>query len=167
MGAYGIPQGRRTSWGIADAATIARRRAVWTPPDGAQQATGRRAWVRIHCRPASVRADAPGCRCCWTAGNSNGTRVQTDPNLTIVDAKYPLAAVLGIPQAGEVNLQESLFDLGVDPCWHWTCVTGSNDQSATVSLATLMGDITGDGPVAKLEDADERSHTGTESGTFA
>lgn len=30
---------------------------------------------------------------------------------------------------------------------------------ATVSLATLMGDITGDGLVAKLEDADERSHT--------
>ncbi|REZ83132.1 hypothetical protein DSL50_12075, partial [Mycobacterium tuberculosis] len=85
----------------------------------------------------------------------------TDPNLTIVDAvRTQLAAVLGIPQAGEVNLQESLFDLGVDSMLALDLRNRlKRSIGATVSLATLMGDITGDGLVAKLEDADERSHT--------
>ncbi|OSC38581.1 mycobactin polyketide synthase MbtD [Mycobacterium decipiens] len=84
-----------------------------------------------------------------------------DGNLTIVDAvRTQLAAVLGMPQAGELNLAQSLFDLGVDSMLavdlrkRLKRVTGR-----TVPLAALLDEITGDELVAKLGRAGEHSYT--------
>ncbi len=71
-----------------------------------------------------------------------------------------------IPQAGEVNWAESLFDLGVDSMLALDLRNRlKRSIGATVSLATLMGDITGDGLSRNLEDADER-HTPHRKWTF-
>lgn len=72
---------------------------------------------------------------------------------TVVDAvRSQLAVVLGIRQAGELNLETSLFDLGIDSM---LAVDLRNrlkrTTGRTVSLATLMGEITGDELVEKLE----------------
>jgi mycobactin polyketide synthetase MbtD len=79
----------------------------------------------------------------------------------VVDAvRTQLAAVLGIERAGEVNLSESLFDLGVDSMLavdlrkRLKRVVGR-----TVSLATLMGEITGDELVAQLSRAEQPPET--------
>jgi mycobactin polyketide synthetase MbtD len=84
-----------------------------------------------------------------------------DGTVTVVDAvRSQLAAVLGIKQSGELNLEGSLFDLGVDSM---LAVELRNRLKRligrTVSLATLLGEITGDQLVEKLEGADERSGT--------
>jgi len=80
-------------------------------------------------------------------------------DMPIVDAvRHQLAAVLGIQQAGEVNLEESLFDLGVDSMLavdlrkRLKRVIGR-----TVPLAALLDEITGDELVSKLESGNERS----------
>jgi mycobactin polyketide synthetase MbtD len=78
-------------------------------------------------------------------------------DMPVVDAvRNQLAAVLGIQQAGEVNLEESLFDLGVDSMLavdlrkRLKRVIGR-----TVPLAALLDEITGDELVSKLESAPE------------
>jgi mycobactin polyketide synthetase MbtD len=83
-----------------------------------------------------------------------------DVEVSIVDAvRSQLAAVLGVAQASELNLAESLFDLGLDSMLavdlrkRLKRVTGR-----TVSLATLMDEMTGDELVEKLEGAGERAH---------
>lgn len=71
-----------------------------------------------------------------------------------------LAAVLGIERPAQVNLAESLFDLGVDSMLALDLrkrlkrLTGR-----TVSLATLMGDITGAELIEQLGDTAERPET--------
>jgi mycobactin polyketide synthetase MbtD len=81
----------------------------------------------------------------------------TATDLPIVDVvRSQLAAVLGVQQAGEVNLEESLFDLGVDSMLavdlrkRLKRVIGR-----TVPLAVLLDEITGDELVSKLESAPE------------
>jgi mycobactin polyketide synthetase MbtD len=82
-----------------------------------------------------------------------------DTTVSVVDAvRSQLAAVLGIVQVGELNLEESLFDLGVDSMLAVELRKRLKRMTGrTVSLATLMGEITGDELVEKLEGADERS----------
>jgi mycobactin polyketide synthetase MbtD len=102
-------------------------------------------------RPAEVVAHTP-----------SGTPVP------VIDAvRRQLAAVLGIEPAGELNLRESLFDLGIDSMLALDLRRRlKRTIGRTVSLATLMGDITGEQlteKLEKLEDADgrpdERSET--------
>jgi mycobactin polyketide synthetase MbtD len=79
-------------------------------------------------------------------------------DIPIVDVvRNQLAAVLGIHQAGQVNLGESLFDLGVDSMLavdlrkRLKRVIGR-----TVPLAVLLDEITGDELVSKLESTESR-----------
>jgi mycobactin polyketide synthetase MbtD len=83
----------------------------------------------------------------------------SDTTVSIVDAvRGQLAAVLGIAQIGELNLEESLFDLGVDSMLALELRKRLKRMiGRTVSLATLMGEITGDELVEKLAGADEPS----------
>ncbi|OBF62732.1 polyketide synthase [Mycobacterium sp. 852002-50816_SCH5313054-b] len=81
--------------------------------------------------------------------------------VSVPDAvRSQLAAVLGIERPAELNLAESLFDLGVDSMLaldlrkRLTRMIGR-----TVSLATLMGEITGDELVEQLGDTAERLET--------
>ena len=87
------------------------------------------------------------------------THNRADTEVSIVDAvRSQLAAVLGIAQAREVNLAESLFDLGVDSMLAVDLRKRLKRMTGrTVSLATLMGEITGEELVEKLEGGDERS----------
>jgi mycobactin polyketide synthetase MbtD len=84
-----------------------------------------------------------------------------DIKVSAVDAvRSQLAAVLGIEQAGELNLTESLFDLGVDSMLALDLRKRLKRMiGRTVSLATLMSEITGDELVEKLGGADERFET--------
>jgi mycobactin polyketide synthetase MbtD len=81
--------------------------------------------------------------------------------LPVVEAvRGQLAAVLGIERPGEVNLEASLFDLGVDSMLALELRKRlKRTIGRTVSLATLMGEITGAEIVEQLEGADERSDT--------
>jgi mycobactin polyketide synthetase MbtD len=81
-----------------------------------------------------------------------------ETTVSVVDAvRSQLAAVLGIAQAGDLNLTESLFDLGIDSMLAVELRKRLKRMTGrTVSLATLMGEITGDELVEKLEGADER-----------
>lgn len=85
----------------------------------------------------------------------------TGAQVPVIDAvRTQLAAVLGIEPPGELNLQESLFDLGVDSMLALDLRKRlKRTIGRTVSLATLMGEITGEELVEKLECADERSET--------
>jgi mycobactin polyketide synthetase MbtD len=79
--------------------------------------------------------------------------------VSVIDAvRSQLAAVLGIGRAGELSLSESLFDLGIDSMLALDLRKRLKRMiGRTVSLATLMGDITGAELVERLEGADERS----------
>jgi mycobactin polyketide synthetase MbtD len=106
----------------------------------------------------SRRSEASGKRATEVAAHN-----PAGATLSVVDAvRSQLAAVLGITQAGGLNLTESLFDLGVDSMLAVELRKRLKRMiGRTVSLATLMGEITGDELVERLEGADERS---TESG---
>lgn len=98
------------------------------------------------------------------AGSRTADRTAPDPAdgpVTVVEAvRGQLAAVLGIEPASNVNLTESLFDLGVDSMLavdlrkRLKRVIGR-----TVPLSLLLDEITGDQIVAKLESADEHCDT--------
>jgi mycobactin polyketide synthetase MbtD len=100
------------------------------------------------------RSEAPGKLATEIAAQHNA-----DTTVSVVDAvRSQLAAVLGIAQAGELNLEESLFDLGVDSMLALELRKRFKRMiGRTVSLATLMGEITGHELVETLEGADERS----------
>jgi mycobactin polyketide synthetase MbtD len=87
------------------------------------------------------------------------THDPADTEVPVVDAvRSQLAAVLGIERAGELNLTESLFDLGVDSMLALDLRKRlKRTIGRTVSLATLMGEITGDELVEQLGGANERS----------
>jgi mycobactin polyketide synthetase MbtD len=99
----------------------------------------------------SRRSEAPGKRATEIAAYNPA-------DVSVVDAvRSQLAAVLGIEQAGELNLTESLFDLGIDSMLAVELRKRLKRMiGRTVSLATLMGEITGDELVEKLEGADQR-----------
>jgi mycobactin polyketide synthetase MbtD len=82
-----------------------------------------------------------------------------DGPVPVVDAvRSQLAALLGIEPPSELNLGDSLFDLGVDSMLALDLRKRLNRTiGRTVSLATLMGEITGAELVEQLEGADERS----------
>jgi mycobactin polyketide synthetase MbtD len=90
-------------------------------------------------------------------------RGSNDTNMPVVDAvRGQLAAVLGIQQAGELNLAETLFDLGVDSMLAVDLRKRLKKViGRTVPLAALLDEITGDELVSKL-----RRHS-TESGHCA
>jgi mycobactin polyketide synthetase MbtD len=104
----------------------------------------------------SRRSEPPGTRYRETEVAAHSP---ADTTVSVVDAvRSQLAAVLGIAQAGELNLTESLFDLGVDSMLAVDLRKRLKRMTGrTVSLATLMGEITGDELVEKLQGADERS----------
>lgn len=81
--------------------------------------------------------------------------------VSVADAvRSQLAAVLGIERPAEVNLAESLFDLGVDSMLALDLRKRLNRTiGRTVSLATLMGEITGDELVERLGGTVERLET--------
>jgi mycobactin polyketide synthetase MbtD len=78
--------------------------------------------------------------------------------VSVVDAvRSQLAAVLGIERAGELNLSESLFDLGIDSMLALDLRKRLKRMiGRTVSLAALMGEITGAELVEKLKGSGER-----------
>lgn len=79
-------------------------------------------------------------------------------NVTVVDAvRGQLAAVLGLQHGGELDLAESLFDLGVDSMLAVDLRKRLKRLiGRTVPLAHLLDDITGEELIVKLEDAGER-----------
>lgn len=81
--------------------------------------------------------------------------------VSVADAvRTQLAAVLGIDRPAEVNLAESLFDLGVDSMLALDLRKRLKRMTGrTVSLATLMGELTGDELVEKLGDTAEGPET--------
>lgn len=91
-----------------------------------------------------------------TGGPASGAAQRpAEAPVPVVDAvRGQLAAVLGIDRPAAVNLAESLFDLGIDSMLavdlrkRLKRVVGR-----TVSLATLMGEITGDELVAQLSES--------------
>ena len=113
----------------------------------------------------SRRFEPPGKR---YRGAEVATDSPSDTTVSIADAvRSQLRAVLGIGQAGELNLAESLFDLGVDSMLAVDLRKRlKRTTGRTVALATLLGEITGDELVEKLEGADELRQR-TESGHFA
>ncbi|ORW28846.1 polyketide synthase [Mycobacterium paraense] len=82
-------------------------------------------------------------------------------DVSVADAvRSQLAAVLGIERPGEVNLAESLFDLGVDSMLALELRKRLKRMiGRTVSLATLMGEITADELIEQLGNTAERPET--------
>ncbi|OBI89681.1 mycobactin polyketide synthase MbtD [Mycobacterium sp. 1245805.9] len=112
--------------------------------------------------PLVFSADAARLRIFLSGRRSEPTDHRSSATeLPVVDAvRSQLAAVLGIERTGELNLGESLFDLGVDSMLALDLRKRlKRTIGRTVSLATLMGDITGAELVEQLEGADERPDT--------
>ena len=113
--------------------------------------------------PLVFTADAARLRIFLDSERSGGpsvaaARERTDTAASVGDAvRSQLAAVLGVAQARQIDLTASLFDLGVDSMLALDLRKRLKRMlGRTVSLATLMGDITGAELVEKLEGADER-----------
>ncbi|MEB3983442.1 mycobactin polyketide synthase MbtD [Mycobacterium sp. 663a-19] len=149
--------------GIADTAEIAH-----IERSGLRQMTPRRAIeasLREHSAdPLVFAADAARLRELLDGRQSRprDARVITPAdNATIADTvRTQLAAVLGVRRTGELNLEESLFDLGIDSMLAVDLRNRLKRMTGrTVSLATLMGEITGAELVEKLEGAHERPDT--------
>lgn len=162
---YGLwqrPAAGAASPGMVDAAEMARLQRT-----GLREMEPRRAIEASLCDhdvdPIVFAADAGRLRMFL---DSRQSQQHDDPPpaaaaATVADAvRSQLAAVLGIGRAGELNLEASLFDLGIDSM---LAVDLRNrlkrTTGRTVSLATLMGEITGDELVEKLEGAGERPET--------
>jgi mycobactin polyketide synthetase MbtD len=117
-----------------------------------------------HEDPLVFSADAARLRIFLGGGRSEERRAteiaapRAGTELSVVDAvRGQLAAVLGIERVGELNLGESLFDLGVDSMLALDLRKRLKRAiGRTVSLATLMGEITGAELVEQLEGAGER-----------
>lgn len=116
-----------------------------------------------HDDPLVFSADAARLRIFLDSGHRRPAEVAAnnppDVRVPVVDAvRSQLAAVLGIEPAGNLNLQESLFDLGIDSMLALDLRKRLKRMiGRTVSLATLMDEITGDELVQKLEGSDELS----------
>ncbi|OBI13798.1 polyketide synthase [Mycobacterium sp. E2327] len=114
-----------------------------------------------HEDPLVFAADAARLRIFLGGRRPESAERRSAAELPVVEVvRGQLAAVLGIERAGELNLGESLFDLGVDSMLALDLRKRLKSTiGRTVSLATLMGDITGAELVEQLEGADERSGT--------
>lgn len=148
---WGLWQSRGTG-GIVDAAEVAnieRAGLRQMSPSPAIEASLREWQVD----PLVFSADAARLQVFLDSRKAEALEIAAAPADTpIVDTvRNQLAAVLGIQQAGEVNLEESLFDLGVDSMLavdlrkRLRRVIGR-----TVPLAVLLDEITGDELVSKL-----------------
>lgn len=109
--------------------------------------------------PLVFSADTARLRIFLDGGRSEPSEHRNAAELPVVDAvRNQLAAVLGIERPSELNLGESLFDLGVDSMLALDLRKRLNRTiGRTVSLAMLMGEITGVELVEQLEGAGERS----------
>jgi mycobactin polyketide synthetase MbtD len=118
-----------------------------------------------HDDPLVFSADAARLRIFLNGGRSEERPRATEiaapragTEVSVVDAvRSQLAAVLGVERTGELNLGETLFDLGVDSMLALDLRRRlKRTIGRTVSLATLMGEITGAELVEQLEGAGER-----------
>ncbi len=103
--------------------------------------------------PLVFSADAARLQVFLDSRKAEAPEIAAAPTDTpIVDTvRNQLAAVLGIQQAGEVNLEESLFDLGVDSMLAVDLRKRLKRMiGRTVPLAVLLDEITGDELVSKL-----------------
>lgn len=153
--------------GIADSAGIAnieRSGLRAMAPREAIEASLRE-W---HDDPLVFSADAARLRMFLDSGRRRPVEVATlspsDTQVSVVDAvRSHLAAVLGIEPADELNLGESLFDLGIDSMLALDLRRRLKRAiGRTVSLATLMDEITGDQlaeKLVRLEGPDDRLET--------
>jgi mycobactin polyketide synthetase MbtD len=158
---WGLWQGADGS-GIVDATEIAniqRSGLRPMPPDEAVEAS-LRDW---RTDPLVFAADATRLQIFLDSRKAGAPEsppvVAGDADISIVDAvRGQLAAVLGIEQAAELSLGESLFDLGVDSMLAVDLRKRLKRLiGRTVPLAALLDEITGDELVAKLEAATEQS----------
>ncbi len=179
-------QGRRcisVRWGLwqpstdgggsmADSAGVAEVERSGLRPMKPQQAieASLREW---HDDPLIFSADADRLRI-FLGDNPTAARPDvatgepTEAAVCVVDAvRSQLAAVLGVARPGQIDLAASLFDLGVDSMLALDLRKRlRRTLGAAVSLATLMGDITGAELVEKLEfdRSDEARKVSAESG---
>jgi mycobactin polyketide synthetase MbtD len=143
--------------GIVDAAEVAHIERSGLRQMAPRQAieSSLRDW---HVDPLVFSADAARLQMFLDSRHSEPpvNRGPADSNMPVVDAvRGQLAAVLGIQQAGELNLAETLFDLGVDSMLAVDLRKRLKKViGRTVPLAALLDEITGDELVSKLEDAD-------------
>ncbi len=156
---------------IVDSADIADIERSGLRPMAPRQAieASLRDW---HDDPLVFSADAARLRIFLDSGRYRGSEVAAHDaagTLSVVDAvRSQLAAVLGVAEAGQIDLTESLFDLGVDSMLALDLRKRLNRTlGRTVSLATLMDEITGDELVEKLGGADEAQKVVSKSGQFA
>ncbi|WP_205873765.1 mycobactin polyketide synthase MbtD [Mycobacterium camsae] len=153
------------SRGIMNAAALTQIERSGLRPMVARQAI--EASLRDHCvDPLVFAADAARFQI-FLGDTGPGTADQTIPNrdddpVSVVDAvRSELAAVLGITPAGDVDLKESLFDLGVDSMLAVDLRKRlKRTIGRTVPLRLLLDELTGDELVAKLESAGEHYGTG-------
>lgn len=155
-----------TSQGIVDAAEITRVERSGLRQMAPQQAI-EASLYEYSVDPLVFAADAARLQIFLDSRKSElredsglGDGQPVDHNLPVVDAvRTQLAAVLGLPQPGELNLAESLFDLGVDSMLAVDLRKRLKRLvGRTVPLAALLDEITGYELVEKLEGADERPH---------
>ncbi len=165
---WGLWQGSTESGrSIADSAGIAgieRSGLRPMPPREAIEASLRE-WRE---NPLVFAADASRLRM-FLGGNGPGPLgtptaeavAHEDDGVSVADAvRSQLAVVLGIERPAEVNLAESLFDLGVDSMLALELRKRLKRViGRTVSLATLMGEITGHELVEQLGDIVVRPET--------
>jgi mycobactin polyketide synthetase MbtD len=161
---WGLWQAAATGRGIVDAAELENiERSGLRPmvPHEAIEAS-LRDW---HDDPLVFSADAArlrifvdGGRSEPTGGQDRATDLPAGAAVSVIDAvRSQLAAVLGVERSGELSLGESLFDLGVDSMLALDLRRRlKRTIGRTVSLATLMGEITGAELVEILEGAGER-----------
>ncbi len=155
---WGLWQARRNR-GIVDAAEVTNIERAGLRQMSPRQAieASLREW---QVDPLVFSADAARLQVFLDSRKAEAPDIAAAPTDTaIVDTvRNQLAAVLGIQQAAQVNLEESLFDLGVDSMLavdlrkRLKRVIGR-----TVPLAVLLDEITGDELVSKLESAPERA----------
>lgn len=160
---WGLWQGQATlGRGIADAAGVAdvERSGLRPMEPGKAIEASLREWGDD---PLVFAADAGRLRIFLDGRRSETLIERPTPELRvpIIDAvRRELADVLGTGRPGEIDLTESLFDLGIDSLMALDLRKRlQRTTGRTVTLATLMGEITGEGLVDQLEGANERPST--------
>ncbi|WP_442932261.1 mycobactin polyketide synthase MbtD [Mycobacterium sp. 050134] len=158
---WGLWQGQASpARSIADAAGVAdvERSGLRPMEPGEAIEASLREWGED---PLVFAADPGRLRIFLDGNRSEPLAERRTPELpvSIVDAvRRELADVLGTARPGEIDLTESLFDLGIDSLMALDLRKRlQRTTGRTVTLATLMGEITGDQLVDQLEGATERS----------
>jgi mycobactin polyketide synthetase MbtD len=162
-------------WGLWQGPTESGRSIADSAGIGDIERSGLRPMAPVEAIEASLRdwredplvfaADTPRLRMFLDGSRSGPPTTEAvapdQDQVSVADAvRSQLAAVLGIERSAEVNLTESLFDLGVDSMLALDLRKRLNRMiGRTVSLATLMGEITGDELVERLGGTVERLET--------